>query len=200
MIAEKTRKLAGLLAVLALWLPCNAVADIYELEMVIFERPGGGENEFWPELPDELPEIAGTPRLDAMAAGSRQLGPEAFSLNKRGMNVLEHIVWRQTPGARDSQRWYALDANRLNGLVRITRGRYLHLETDLVLRDAATAQPYRVRLHRRMRSDELHYVDHPKLGILIQANRYEPEKPADPAEERSGEPAPAQPITKETAS
>lgn len=199
MIAEKTRTFVAAVLMLAC-LPLQSLADVYELEMVVFERPGGGASEFWPETADELPEIAGIPRLEAMAAGSRQLGPEAFTLNKRGMNVLEHVVWRQTPGARDSQRWYALDGNRLYGLLRVSRGRYLHLETDLVLRDAATAQPYRVRLHRRMRSDELHYVDHPKLGILIQAKRYEAEQPAAPAEEQSGEPAPAQPINKEAAS
>jgi hypothetical protein len=199
MIAEKTTTFAAVLLA-ALWLPFNALADVYELEMIIFERPGGGDNEYWPDVLDETPVIDGAPRLASMAAGSRQLAAEAASLGRRGMKVLEHIVWRQTPGGRDSERWYSVEANRLYGLLRVTRGRFLHLETDLVLSDAATAQPYRIRLHRRMRSDELHYVDHPKLGILIQANRYEPEQPANPPDEQTGEPAPAQPITKDTGS
>lgn len=200
MIAEKTTLFAAVSLLVLIFLPLAAMSDVYEMEMVIFERPGGGENEYWPELLEDPPGIADAPRLESMAAGTRQLGPEAFSLNKRGMNVLEHIVWRQTPGGRNSKRWYSLEGNRLSGLLRVTRGRFLHLETDLILSDAATAQSYRIRLHRRMRSDELHYVDHPKIGILIQANRYEPEQPADPAEEQTGEPAPAQPINKETAS
>ena len=200
MTAEKTTIFAALSLLAFTLLPPAAISDVYELEMVIFERPGGGENEYWPELLEDTPEVSGAPRLESMAAGTRQLGPEAYSLNKHGMNVLEHIVWRQTPGSRASKRWYSLKGNRLSGLLRVTRGRFLHLETDLVLTDAATAQSYRVRLHRRMRSDELHYVDHPKIGILIQANRYQPAQPADPAEEQTGEPAPAQPINKETAS
>lgn len=42
-----------------------------------------------------------------------------------------------------------------------------------------------LRQHRRMRSNELHYVDHPLLGLLIKISPYEPEsakvdKPAEP--------------------
>ena len=49
----------------------------------------------------------------------------------------------------------------------MSRGRYLHLDTDLVLRDAVSAQPYRIRLHRRLRSEELHHLDHPAIGVLV---------------------------------
>ena len=34
-------------------------------------------------------------------------------------------------------------------------------------------QAYRMQMHRRMRSKELHYLDHPLMGILIIARRYE---------------------------
>ena len=77
----------------------------------------------------------------------------------------------------------------------MTRGRFLHLDTDLLLRAPDSSQTYRVQLSRRMRSDELHYVDHPKLGILIRAERYLPEEDApDTGDAASGEPKPAQPL------
>ena len=40
---------------------------------------------------------------------------------------------------------------------------------------------YTLQSHRRMRSKELHYIDHPLVGILIQINPVEP-TPVDHAE------------------
>ena len=44
-----------------------------------------------------------------------------------------------------------------------------------------------------MRSGELHYVDHPKLGIIIKAERYQPSSATDAGDGAPGEPKPAQP-------
>lgn len=109
---------------------------------------------------------------------------------------------------------------RLDGTVRIRVSRYLHLDTDLVLREqffpATTAtmeiepnqvraeqsgatsvedrpnlqtpdfrveqkqekpatlapalQLYRISEHRRIRSNELHYLDHPRFGMIIKVS------------------------------
>lgn len=53
--------------------------------------------------------------------------------------------------------------------------------------EAILSQPYVVervvlmQQQRRMRSDELHYIDHPKLGLLVKLTPYEPpeEEPAE---------------------
>lgn len=161
--------LAIALLALVLWSP--AQADAYRFDMILFERPGGGASESWPEAPDALPQTPGHTALRAMAAGAPGLQGPADALSRRGMKILGHLAWVQSPPGLGDQRWYALDEGRLSGLVRVQRGRFLHLETDLVLRDAATGQPFHVRHKRRMRSDELHYVDHPKVGVLIQASR-----------------------------
>jgi hypothetical protein len=110
------------------------------------------------------------------------------------MVVHKHVAWRQVPGGRNSQTWRWVASGRLEGLVRVTRGRYLHLDADLVLADAGSDTPHRIQLSRRFRSDELHYIDHPKVGILIQANRYEGEDATEgDADPMSGEPKPAEP-------
>ncbi|MDN3518449.1 CsiV family protein [Aquisalimonas lutea] len=74
----------------------------------------------------------------------------------------------------------------LSGWLRVWRGRYLHVETDLRwldpegdsasgdqgAREASLGgvQPVPVmRQERRMRSGELHYLDHPEMGLLIRA-------------------------------
>ena len=188
--------LAVVILALSLVGPVVAEEELYDFEMLVFERPGGGADEFWPADPGEPDRGATTMRLESLPGGPKVLGPEAYTLKKKGLIVHEHIAWRQAPPDRNSRRWYAIGSGRLNGLVRVTRGRFLHLETDLVLNDANSSTPYRIQLRRRMRSGELHYVDHPKLGILIQAERYQPaSERSDVDSTSSGEPKPARPVT-----
>ena len=193
---SRWRLLAVVILALSLVGPVVAEEELYDFEMLVFERPGGGADEFWPADPGEPDRGAGTIRLDSLPGGPKVLGPEAYTLKKKGLIVHEHITWRQAPPDRNSSRWYTIGSGRLNGLVRVTRGRFLHLETDLVLNDANSSTPYRIQLRRRMRSGELHYVDHPKLGILIQAERYQPVSDRSDVDNTSnGEPKPARPVT-----
>ena len=169
-------------------------AEAYRFEMVIFERPGGtGGGEQWPDQQEPPDNSKAVGSLDALSVGSRALGPVAYTLNKRGLPVLEHLAWRQVPRGRGSEAWYTVGSGRLSGLVRITRGRYLHFDADLYLRDPGSANVRRVHLYRRMRSDELHYVDHPLLGIVIRADRLQPRSEPDSADAAAGEPKPVQP-------
>ena len=71
----------------------------------------------------------------------------------------------------------------LDGTINVVITRYIHLYSDLVYRaprristnagDALNRSQalvdYSVQSHRRMRSRELHYIDHPLVGILIEA-------------------------------
>ena len=76
----------------------------------------------------------------------------------------------------------------VDGTLRVYRARFLHTEVDLVYRPhgsgpiisavpaGATNAPgtpldprYRLTISRKMRSRELHYIDHPLFGVIIQA-------------------------------
>ena len=72
---------------------------------------------------------------------------------------------------------------QVDGTIKIVLARYLHVYTDLIFRKPVTTEyeysdgqvlqstllrDFKVRSHRRMRSRELHYLDHPLLGILVQ--------------------------------
>ena len=72
----------------------------------------------------------------------------------------------------------------MRGTVKVSVARYLHVELDLLYRrsgdDAAVAPEgtptwFRLESERRMRSRELHYVDHPLFGVLM---RITPSAPA----------------------
>lgn len=189
-------RLLGLVVLgLALCASAHADDDVYDFEIIIFERPGVSGDGYSPDPAGEPDASAATGRLDALAIGTRALGPLAYTLRQKGMIIHEHLAWRQVPRGRSSKTWYWIGNGRLGGLIRVTRGRFLHLETDLLLRDANAASPQRIGLSRRMRSGELHYVDHPRLGILIKAERYLPTAAEDAVEMVPGEPKPVQPGT-----
>ena len=92
----------------------------------------------------------------------------------------------QNQSERDN---FTTEVRELDGTINIVIGRYIHLYTDLVyrlprsnpteLRDALEREQilvdYAVKSHRRMRSRELHYVDHPLVGVLIEATPIEEE-------------------------
>jgi hypothetical protein len=48
----------------------------------------------------------------------------------------------------------------------VQRRRFLHVSVDLVFQDPSGFETVRMTGARRMRSKELHYLDHPKLGVL----------------------------------
>ena len=116
---------------------------------------------------------------------------------KKRYNVLVHKAWRQTglsddtvvdiPVASNSITSTAHGRtndpkNEIRGSIRVVLGRYLHFYTDLTYRrplenvlpaipgaEAQSHQEFPIRFHRRMRSKELHYIDHPLVGILVMA-------------------------------
>ena len=194
-----SKPILALLVFCALQAPVLGADDqAYRFEMVVFERPDGGTSEYWSDDPGIPNRSLASKPLGSGAlvpTDQRELGPAAFTLRRRGMIVHEHVAWEEVPAGRNALSWQWLSAGRLQGLVRFTRGRYLHLDTDLTLQDANAPRTFRIRLNRKMRSDELHYVDHPKVGILIKAKRVEHAEPTAPSDPAAGEPQPASPQT-----
>ncbi|KPK37968.1 MAG: hypothetical protein AMJ69_09785 [Gammaproteobacteria bacterium SG8_47] len=97
-------------------------------------------------------------------------------------------------------------ARRLEGFMRLHLSRYLHLAVDLsyyngdmatsesqFLSEMLTAEVVPLAFHleesRRLRSGELHYFDHPVLGVVATVTPYEPA----PAPEPTAQPAPSPP-------
>lgn len=165
----------------------------YAFEMLIFERPDGPD-EIVPRDPELPPtERRETGTLEQQEAVERTLDAVATTLQRKGMRVLRHDAWRQVPVARNSDSWYRIDTGDVRGLVRVARGRYLHLDAELYLQgmDPQTVQP--ITLKRRFRSEELHYLDHPRVGILIQAEPVESDSPEQATSNAMIEPRPAEP-------
>ena len=58
-------------------------------------------------------------------------------------------------------------ASGLSGQIALSRGRYLHLTLELTYESPEEpGQRMVLKQTRRMRSNERHYIDHPKFGVI----------------------------------
>lgn len=100
-----------------------------------------------------------------------------ISLNKITPN---EITRNKLTMATNTDANSSIAKSSIQGTVKIVLGRYLHVYTDMVYKKPVlpytpTKLPienkkhkeYIIKSHRRMRSNELHYIDHPLVGILV---------------------------------
>ncbi len=124
----------------------------------------------------------------------------ALQRTRGEMEPLFHQAWRQPVTTRNAEAIYLGPTLQhpdgsppapFEGVIKISVNRYLHVDLDLLLRGANELPPpaspellpspnrgsIRFVGKRRMRSGELHYIDHPRMGALILISRIEPPKP-----------------------
>jgi hypothetical protein len=170
----------------------TSVLQAYDVELVIFRTLGSGATpEQWSleaaaaghrlAIPEDEPspfEGAAQPApttesFPALPAAKFKLTAVEETLRRsRNFQPLAHIGWTQPGFARNTAKFLSINgmvpaASGLMGQVALSRGRYLHLTLDLVY-DAASegGQRYVLRQTRRMRSNERHYIDHPRFGVI----------------------------------
>ena len=157
----------------------------YDIEVLVFEN--------------RLPELVGD-ELVAKEAASLQrrtldsaVPPEtpglenylqpvvAGQLERDGhYRVLAHAHWQQTleggTKAAAVQPIRIVSTNpiapgELEGAVRLSLNKFLHLDVNMLYRDAATAGTapliYQINEQRRVKSQETYYFDHPRFGVLV---------------------------------
>ncbi|NRP94251.1 hypothetical protein XMG59_000334 [Marinobacterium sp. xm-g-59] len=159
--------------------------SLYTVEVVIFKQAEADkESETWPadlesiEFTNaELPLVNdGEPLAlnEELPITTFALTEQANRLAQKGYELLYHNSWLDQfkPGANRTT--LLLDAfGNFEGTLRIERQRYLHIypsinyyPNGLSLTDEP-AETIRFEESRRMRSKDLHYIDHPVLGMLV---------------------------------
>lgn len=146
-----------------------------------------------------------------LAKSEWQLSEQHQHLSRsRNYKPLLHVAWRQQVIDPDQSQQLFLELPKssnpqsaideplmLEGTIRVGVKRYLHLDTDLLLRrweteDGMTGnslefrpafRTFRMQSQRRMRSGEIHYLDHPIIGVLFLASRYELPTEPEPVED-----------------
>lgn len=149
-------------------------------------------------VPTNSPPLAATPASDAPAAPGKEPAvaeaPQVYlrvppnkqrDRNRRGRTGSGQPSIGDTSAVPGPES----DVNILDGSFTVSIGRYLHVWIDLMYREPIAISPesnreyrefilapYRISMHRRMRSNELHYIDHPLVGMLVKITRHEFQK------------------------
>jgi hypothetical protein len=180
----------------------RAEPQLYDIELVVFKNlitNDGGE--VWPQEytqgpmeAEALPAVE--PEVTWLSKSQRHLDPHYYTLRaSANWRPLAHYAWRQAVVDRERSAPVQLPAAGrreggayVDGSARVAVERYLHLYLDLWLHDPgarltgqatgdhrpAGAPVFRLREHRRMRSNELHYFDNPRFGVLALITPYAP--------------------------
>lgn len=178
-----------MLPVLALGQWSTTSDDLFEIEVLVFQNHLAyleGE-ELWTSdtVNTELPGLAEAIDVRNELKGDSAVAKAAITLEADGhYRVLIHKRWLQTAEPRSEAKWIRVSdpnvANQnLEGTLRFYQGRYLHVDLELLYRDTGTGgsspvelssaspQIFRISEHRRIRSGEVHYFDHPKFGAMV---------------------------------
>lgn len=169
--------------------PTQPGLQSYDVELLIFRNLSAKETpESWGVeassaeqrvgIPDEESGATEAPAptapivsFPALPASKMKLTAiEETMRRSRAYQPLAHIGWTQPGFARNTAKYLSVSslvpaASGLQGQIALSRGRYLHLTLDLVY-DSQGEQRYVLRQTRRMRSNERHYIDSPKFGVI----------------------------------
>jgi len=165
--------------------------SLYEVEIVVFQNilPELDGDELWVQNPSEsiIPELKEARIISGKPSKRTKLSETVELLNTdKNYRVLAHERWVQRVDAKSSTIPVRIKSDKgmeqeLDGTIKFYLTRFLRLDLNLLFRDISGAtflgQPevvltpvYRIDDHRRMWSNEVNYIDHPKFGALVRVS------------------------------
>ena len=156
-----------------------ASTTLYDIEVLVFEnrQPGLEGGEAWKDIRKELGDLEEAAVPEGVPAPDSALSQAAAALDRGGQHrILVHKRWQQNADAKSATTPLRLQStdNELDGTLRFYLSRFLHVELNLTLQEdrrESGAKPYQLTEHRRVRPQEIHYFDHPKLGALVRVTQ-----------------------------
>jgi Peptidoglycan-binding protein, CsiV len=173
----------------------RAETGLYDVEVIIFSNGSARTDD---ELMDRPGTDTAPARVPFTASAFTELSADAYRMNgirsalagSGRYRVLFHRVWRQAAYDRGHAVGYpvhtsaASGRDSLTGTITLLKERYLHLDVDLLLTTGGNAPAayqsgtgslpvYRLAEKRRIRSNELHYFDHPRFGVIARVTPYQ---------------------------
>jgi hypothetical protein len=176
----------------------TAQADTYRVDLIVFQNLYAPSSGGTPALAPSADAIALTDMPRLSAAGIRILPEGDFALQDQWARLRSssqfrpraRLAWTQAdpPAERgpalqlrqgtpfsisDAQSYSSFLATPLDGSVALRLNRFLHLDVDAVLNEprGGGGVAFRLSDRRRMRRDELHHLDSPRLGVLAKVTR-----------------------------
>lgn len=186
------RRLFAILGLFALTAPLPAAptasTTLYDIEVLVFEnnQPGLEGGEAWKETLKESGDIGQAAIPEGAPAPDSTLSQAAKTLERGGQHrVLVHKHWQQNADAKSATVPLRLQSpnNELDGTLRFYFNRSLHVELNLALKDLRAADgvtAFQLNEHRRVRPQEIHYFDHPRIGALVRVTAVGKSEPPRP--------------------
>lgn len=158
----------------------TAADNRYQVEVIVFKHlkaPTTAHPETfteYPALPNieasrDITDITRYPTLySAVPPHLMKLNREADKIaDNRDYTLLFHDAWYQEEGRSRLLRLtnkndLEVPSIELDGTIKVTKGLYYYVNLDLIL-----APHYTLKETRRLRKDEIHYIDHPAFGLLV---------------------------------
>jgi hypothetical protein len=194
-----TARFACALLSLGAVLPSAALAERYRVDLIVFadRSVASGETAQPAQPPEAVRAFEPLEVTPLRNSGIEILDDELFGLaeewkrlaNSRNHEPLVRIAWIQKdPPAergtairlRHGKAFVGMtptgsaEFHPVDGWVALLAGRYLHLDASFVHTQAAEdgeLRSFRLRERRRLRRDELHHLDSPRIGLLVRAQR-----------------------------
>lgn len=161
--------------------PSYASEQLYKIEVLVFAQNGVnsellGHNKSQIDWPAKL--IARDFFPSATPTNIVLYQHYQTLLTQENYLPLLHDSWQQKIAKNSLSTAVQIDnpTATLNGYFRIQRGNLIHLIADLEYTPPSTATIYRLQQKRRFKLDETHYLDHPKLGMLVHISVLTPSK------------------------
>ena len=106
--------------------------------------------------------------------GGRELSPDPALYRSSFSDIEGDVEGDGDQGSQDMSVFDSAPQYELQGTLQLSVSRFLHIDPNLwFTRVDSDDQRYYVNIDqsRRMRSDELHYIDHPLFGIIVKVTR-----------------------------
>jgi len=142
----------------------------YKIELLIFSQTGVSSEVF-----DQMDSTIVWPDRLIRLSAIQKVSPQYLNLSSiyavlarnQSYHPLLHTAWIQSVRKNHLSTAVQITGGegRINGFVRIQRGHLLHLISDIEYSNGGVI--YRINEKRRFKLNEIHYLDHPKFGLLI---------------------------------
>jgi hypothetical protein len=174
-----------------------ALPPIYDVEVIVFiNKTPHDDGERWDRPdPDTIRPSGSFPEdhFTELATGFYTLENISYALEHSGRHsVLFHRAWRQLAYDKAHAAAYPVHSfsengrDSIEGIIKLVRERFLHLDVNLQLMFTATgakdlysgapgSEPaFELSETRRIKSNVLHYFDHPRFGMIARVTPYIP--------------------------
>jgi hypothetical protein len=172
-----------------------AMPPVYDIEVIVFaNKSSGDDGENWSSPDPDAIRPSGSFNEDnftELATSYYTLNDISRSLERSGRyRVLFHRAWRQLAFDKAHAVAYPVHSiaeNRrdsIEGIIKLIRERFLHLDvnlhlmsaaagTEVMFSDSPSSKPaFELIETRRINSNVLHYFDHPRFGLIARVTPY----------------------------